>query len=96
MHDLDIAVIIPCYNEEETVERVVRSFAETFPRARIYVYDTNSRDQTAARAAAAGATRRARRTSSPRSSTAATTWSRASAKPAKGSTGTATRGATGS
>ena len=56
MHDLDIAVIIPCYNEEETVERVVRSFAETFPRARIYVYDNNSRDQTAARAAAAGAT----------------------------------------
>ncbi len=53
--DLDIAVIVPCFNEEQTVERVVSGFREALPQARIYVYDNNSTDRTAARARAAGA-----------------------------------------
>ncbi len=56
---LHIAVIIPCYNEEETVERVIRGFGRVLPHARIYVYDNNSTDRTAELARAAGATVRA-------------------------------------
>jgi len=52
---LDIAVIIPCYNEEETVGRVVSGFAGVLPGARLYVYDNNSTDNTAQLAAEAGA-----------------------------------------
>ena len=37
-----IAVLIPCYNEEKTVEKVVRDFREVLPEAVIYVYDNNS------------------------------------------------------
>ncbi|MHB8745687.1 MAG: glycosyltransferase family 2 protein [Gammaproteobacteria bacterium] len=51
----NIAVLVPCYNEEATVAAVVESFARVLPDATIYVYDNNSRDQTAARARAAGA-----------------------------------------
>ncbi|PSO16863.1 glycosyl transferase [Bradyrhizobium sp. MOS002] len=54
-HKPDIAVLIPCFNEAATIERVVASFQTILPTARIYVYDNNSTDQTAELAAAAGA-----------------------------------------
>ena len=41
-----IAVLIPCYNESKTVEKVVRSFRAVLPEAVIYVYDNNSTDGT--------------------------------------------------
>lgn len=50
-----IAVLIPCYNEEHTVARVVADFRTVLPEADIYVYDNNSTDRTAELAAAAGA-----------------------------------------
>jgi glycosyltransferase involved in cell wall biosynthesis len=50
-----IAVLIPCHNEEASIEKVVRDFAAALPEATIYVCDNRSTDQTAARAAAAGA-----------------------------------------
>jgi glycosyltransferase involved in cell wall biosynthesis len=53
--DLDIAVLIPCYNEAVAIGGVVRAFRAALPRARIYVYDNNSRDETASAARAAGA-----------------------------------------
>jgi glycosyltransferase involved in cell wall biosynthesis len=51
-----IAVLLPCYNEELTIADVVTRFHAVLPEAAIYVYDNNSKDQTAARARAAGAT----------------------------------------
>ena len=51
-----IAVLIPCHNEELTVAEVVRSFRAELPEAKLFVFDNNSTDQTAARASAAGAT----------------------------------------
>ncbi|MCD8098712.1 MAG: glycosyltransferase family 2 protein [Lachnospiraceae bacterium] len=50
-----IAVLIPCYNEEKTVQKVVNDFREVLPEATIYVYDNNSSDRTAELAEAAGA-----------------------------------------
>jgi glycosyltransferase involved in cell wall biosynthesis len=50
-----IAVLIPCYNEEVTIEKVIRDFREALPEATIYVYDNNSTDKTAAIAARQGA-----------------------------------------
>ena len=50
-----IAVLIPCYNEGQTIEKVVRDFKEVLPEAVIYVYDNNSTDDTAKKAAEAGA-----------------------------------------
>jgi glycosyltransferase involved in cell wall biosynthesis len=50
-----VAVLIPCYNEAITIGTVVRDFQQQLPSARIYVYDNNSTDDTAAVAAAAGA-----------------------------------------
>jgi glycosyltransferase involved in cell wall biosynthesis len=50
-----IAVLVPCYNEEATIAAVVRDFRAVLPEATVYVYDNNSTDQTAARAAEAGA-----------------------------------------
>lgn len=50
-----VAVLIPCYNEALTIAQVVRDFSAALPCARIYVYDNNSTDQTAKRAAEAGA-----------------------------------------
>lgn len=50
-----IAVLIPCYNEEKTVEKVVRDFKAVLPEAVIYVYDNNSSDRTVELARAAGA-----------------------------------------
>jgi len=50
-----IAVLVPCYNEEAAIGRVVRDFRAVLPDATIYVYDNNSRDRTAEVAAEAGA-----------------------------------------
>lgn len=50
-----IAVLIPCYNEEKTIEKVVRDAYAALPEAVVYVYDNNSTDRTAEIAAAAGA-----------------------------------------
>lgn len=41
-----IAVLIPCYNESKTIEKVVKSFKKELPDATIYVYDNNSTDKT--------------------------------------------------
>lgn len=41
-----IAVLIPCYNEEKTVEKVVSDFKKELPNADIYIYDNNSTDKT--------------------------------------------------
>lgn len=50
------AVLIPCYNEELTIGKVVRDFHNVLPDADIYVYDNNSTDGTYAEAEKAGAT----------------------------------------
>lgn len=50
-----IAVLIPCYNESRTIEKVVREYREALPEAVIYVYDNNSTDGTDAIARKAGA-----------------------------------------
>jgi glycosyltransferase involved in cell wall biosynthesis len=51
----DVAVLIPCHNEESTVGAVVRDFAAALPQATIYVYDNRSTDCTASAATLAGA-----------------------------------------
>ncbi|MDE2383575.1 MAG: glycosyltransferase [Alphaproteobacteria bacterium] len=51
----EIAVLIPCYNEGSSVAQVVADFKTHLPRAHIYVYDNNSRDDTAMKARGAGA-----------------------------------------
>jgi Glycosyl transferase family 2 len=53
--DIRIAVLIPCYNEELTVARVVADFHAWLPNAAVYVYDNNSSDRTRIVARAAGA-----------------------------------------
>lgn len=53
--DLDIAVLVPCYNEEAAIANVVRDFKAALPSATVYVYDNNSTDNTAAVAREAGA-----------------------------------------
>lgn len=50
-----IAVLIPCYNEEKTIGKVVADFKAALPEAVIYVYNNNSTDNTAAIAKEAGA-----------------------------------------
>lgn len=50
-----IAVIIPCYNEEMTIEKVVRDYQTVLPEATVYVYDNNSTDSSAEIARKAGA-----------------------------------------
>jgi len=52
---MKVAVLVPCYNEEAAIATVVKDFRSALPQAAIYVYDNNSRDQTVARAAEAGA-----------------------------------------
>ena len=51
-----IAVLIPCYNEEQTVAKVVSDFRKALPDAAIYVYNNNSKDRTVEEALKAGAT----------------------------------------
>lgn len=55
MTEPNIAVILPCYNEEKAIGDVVRSFRSVLPNAEIYVFDNNSKDNTAAVALEAGA-----------------------------------------
>ena len=50
-----IAILIPCYNEEITIEKVVSDFKRELPEASIYVYDNNSIDNTIELAKKAGA-----------------------------------------
>ena len=50
-----VAVLIPCYNEEVTIEKVVTDFKKELPDADIYVYDNNSQDRTVEIARSAGA-----------------------------------------
>jgi glycosyltransferase involved in cell wall biosynthesis len=51
----EVAVLIPCYNEELSIGKVVRDFYRTLPKATVYVYDNNSTDNTRAVAEDAGA-----------------------------------------
>ena len=54
-NDKKVAVLIPCYNEAGTIEKVIRDYRGVLPDADIYVYDNNStdgKDETAARAGA--------------------------------------------
>jgi glycosyltransferase involved in cell wall biosynthesis len=53
--NLSIAVIIPCFNEEVTIEKVVKDFKSMLPNAVIYVCDNNSTDRTDEKAKSAGA-----------------------------------------
>lgn len=50
-----IAVLIPCYNEELTITKVINDFKNELPEAEIYVFDNNSKDNTASKAEDAGA-----------------------------------------
>lgn len=50
-----IAVLIPCYNESKTIEKVVKDYKAALPEADIYVYDNNSKDGTDEIARNAGA-----------------------------------------
>ena len=50
-----IAVLIPCYNESKTIEKVVKDYKSVLPNADIYVYDNNSKDGTDEIAKKAGA-----------------------------------------
>ncbi|MBQ8816135.1 MAG: glycosyltransferase [Lachnospiraceae bacterium] len=50
-----IAVLIPCYNEEQTIGKVVRDALTALPEATVYVYDNNSKDRTVECAREAGA-----------------------------------------
>ena len=54
-NEMEIAVLIPCYNEEKPIPRVIASFQAALPTATIYVYDNNSSDGTAKVARTAGA-----------------------------------------
>ena len=46
MKNKKVAVLIPCYNEEKTIEKVVADFKKELPNAEIYVYNNNSKDRT--------------------------------------------------
>jgi glycosyltransferase involved in cell wall biosynthesis len=52
---LEVAVLLPCYNEEHAIAKVVGDFRAALPEATIYVYDNNSTDHTAEAARKAGA-----------------------------------------
>ena len=53
--DLEIAILVPCHNEEVTITNVVSDFRRELPNATVYVYDNNSTDHTSRVAAEAGA-----------------------------------------
>ncbi|HEY4056468.1 MAG TPA: glycosyltransferase family 2 protein [Kofleriaceae bacterium] len=55
MSALSVAVLVPCYNEEAAIAKVVADFRAALPDATVYVYDNNSTDKTIEVAAAAGA-----------------------------------------
>ena len=50
-----IAVLIPCYNEEKTIQKVVTDFKSVLPNSTVYVYDNNSTDNSVSLAEQAGA-----------------------------------------
>ena len=50
-----IAVLLPAYNEEVTIQKVIKDFQTYLPQADIYVYDNNSKDRTNELAREAGA-----------------------------------------
>ena len=54
-NDKKIAVLVPCYNESKTVEKVVKDYKKALPNADVYVYDNNSSDGTDKIAKKAGA-----------------------------------------
>ena len=43
---INTAILIPCFNEEKTIKKVVFDFKRNVPRSKIYVYDNNSTDKT--------------------------------------------------
>jgi glycosyltransferase involved in cell wall biosynthesis len=51
----DVAVLVPCYNEERAIAKVVADFRAALPAATVYVYDNNSTDHTVEAAKQAGA-----------------------------------------
>src|SRR6201998_1938882 len=51
----EVAVLVPCYNEERAIGKVIGDFRAALPGATVYVYDNNSTDGTVAAAQAAGA-----------------------------------------
>lgn len=51
----NVAVLIPCYNEELTIEKVIERFGQELPSAKIYVFDNCSTDGSATKAAKCGA-----------------------------------------
>ena len=51
---LDVAVLVPCYNEEHAIAEVVAAFRAALPSATVYIYDNNSTDGTVAAAKQAG------------------------------------------
>ena len=53
--DLKVAVLLPCYNDELTIEKVVKDFKKELPEATIYVCDNNSKDKSVSLAEKAGA-----------------------------------------
>ena len=55
MKDLNVAVLVPCLNEQQTIGAVVRGFKEALPEASIYVWDNGSDDDTRLLAVQAGA-----------------------------------------
>ena len=55
MRETKTAVLIPCYNEAQTITKVVQDFKTVLPHADIYVYDNNSKDNSVELATAAGA-----------------------------------------
>lgn len=55
MHDPVIAVLVPCYNEETAIRKVIEDFRAALPTAAIFVYDNNSTDRTIEIARSAGA-----------------------------------------
>ncbi|WP_147534136.1 glycosyltransferase family 2 protein [Bacillus marasmi] len=43
---MEIAILIPCYNEEQTIGKVIDDFRKELPHSKIYIYDNNSSDKT--------------------------------------------------
>lgn len=50
-----VAILIPCYNEAQTILKVITDFRKELPEAKIYIYDNNSNDDTYKIAQEAGA-----------------------------------------
>ncbi len=52
---MEVALLVPCYNEAQTVQKVITDFKHELPELKVYVYDNNSSDDTYNIANAAGA-----------------------------------------